>query len=542
MLQYCIKFVNIKIKSLLVIKIPTQGLEAYSMYLQDILPKMSKLYLGRIVDSFLKDVHMETEEEMREVILKNIDEFQNKERVKRFLNFNDELRDVALLNEVILMSLMEMEGYLLSEADLYQEVEDMQKEILNQSADDDYINRFIPKDSRRIYTAVLDEAWKKDESLNEHEINILNVLRNELDLTKREHYLLESRIGRFPRKGNKLHSHQQIGRSLINLQSRGLILRFREGATTFYVIPKDIARVLRYEMGGELRNEVYETLLNDLSVTQLRGILSQLDFNVSGVKEVLVERIINHNILPSTALKVFSSKELTDILRNLEGVRISGTKKEKIQNIIDYYEMLSTPTSSDPTDERARLYDFYEELASRDYQTLRINKIIEKDVQVDNYFEEATRYIFEKKLGVKLMEMEGTRRADGKVPFNQQEVILWDNKSTEEPYTFPESHFNQFLRYIRAEKMRVTLFLVIVQDYSNEALSQAQKLKAFSEEDTDVALIKASDLKYVAEQWKTYSDQKHPEFNLQVFNMTGELTRNMLLSRMEWAMKGAHTI
>ena len=93
-------------------------------------------------------------------------------------------------------------------------------------------------------------------------------------------------------------------------------------------------------------------------------------------------------------------------------------------------------------------------------------------------------------------------------------------------------------RYIRSEKQRVTLFLIIVHDYTSEAVAQAQKLKAFSEEDTDVALIKATDLKYVAEQWKNYSEQKDPEFNLQVFNMTGELTRSLLLSRMEWALKG----
>lgn len=511
------------------------------MFLQDILPKMSKLYLGRIVDSFLKDVHMETEEEMREVILKNIDEFQNKERVKSYLDFSNESRDITLLNEMILMTLMEKQGYLLSEADLYNDVEDMQKSILKQSRDDDYINRFIPMEAKRIYSAVLDAAWKKDESLNAHEVNILNVLRNELDLSKREHYLLESRIDRFPQKGNKLHSHQQISRSLINLQSRGLILRFREDAS-YYVIPKDIARILRYEMGGELRNEVYETLLNDLSVTQLRAVLNQLDFNVSGVKEILVSRILEHNILPSTALRVFSSKELSEILRKLEGAKISGKKKEKVQNIIDYYEMLSTPTSSDPTDERARLYDFYEELAARDYKTLRVNKIIEKDVNVDNYFEDATRYIFERKFGLDLMEMEGTRHPDGKVQFNKQGVLLWDNKSTEEPYTFSEQNFNQFLRYIRSDKMRVTLFLIIVHDYTKEAVAQAQKLKAFSEEDTDVALIKASDLAYVAEQWKSYSDQKNPVFNLQVFNMTGELTRNLLLSRMEWALKGTFMV
>lgn len=181
-------------------------------------------------------------------------------------------------------------------------------------------------------------------------------------------------------------------------------------------------------------------------------------------------------------------------------------------------------------------------MAARDYKTLRVNKIIEKDANVDNYFEDATRYIFEKKFGLDLMEMEGTRHPDGKVQFNKREVLLWDNKSTEEPYTFSEKNFNQFLRYIRSEKMRVTLFLIIVHDYSKEAVAQAQKLKAFSEEDTDVALIKASDLAYVAEQWKNYSDQKNPVFNLQVFNVTGELTRNLLLSRMEWALKGTFMV
>src|SRR5699024_10289656 len=155
------------------------------MYLQDILPKMSKLYLGRIVDSFLKDVHMDTEEEMREVILKNIDEFQNKERVKKHLDFNDESRDITLLNELILMALMEKEGYLLSETELFKEVEEMENDILKESADEEYVGRFIPKDVKRIYKSVLSEAWKKDDSLNAHEINILAVLRRELDLSKR---------------------------------------------------------------------------------------------------------------------------------------------------------------------------------------------------------------------------------------------------------------------------------------------------------------------------------------------------------------------
>src|SRR5699024_7919779 len=202
----------------------------------------------------------------------------------------------------------------------------METNIINQRLDEDYIERTITKEANRIYSAVLKAAWKKDEALNEYEINLLDVLRNELDISKRDHYLLESRIGRFPQNDNTLHTHQHMRRSLINLQTRGLVLRIRED-TSNYVISIDIAMILRCEMGGELSNEVYQSLLSDLSVTQLREILNQLDINVSGVKEEVVNRIIKHNILPSKALDCFSSKELSDILRTLEGVKISGTKK-----------------------------------------------------------------------------------------------------------------------------------------------------------------------------------------------------------------------
>ncbi len=135
---------------------------------------------------------------------------------------------------------------------------------------------------------------------------------------------------------------------------------------------------------------------------------------------------------------------------------------------------------------------------------MRVNKVIDKDLDVEKYFEEATCYLFEKKLGVELVDMKGSKHADGKLKYNAKEVILWDNKSTEKPYTFPEDHFNQFLGYIRSDDMRVTTFLIIVHDYTKDAVAQAQKLKAFSEQDTDVALIKASDLKYVAEEWRSF--------------------------------------
>lgn len=505
------------------------------MHLQDVLPLMSKMYLSRTVDSFLKDVRLNDEEEMRDIIIKNIDEFKNSDRVKRNLNFRDADRDITLMNRLVLKCLLGSSGYILTEKQLHDEVLALEKQILEDSKDSDYLSAKIDETAFRVYTAVLETAWKKDESLNAHEINILYTLRDEFELSTTDHYMMESRIGRFPQKGNKMHNSKHIDNALKDLQLRGILLRFKTD-DVYYLIPHDIVRVVRYEMGEELRKETYIKLLNDLNVSQLRTMLSAMNINTSGKKEEVIDRIIKYNILPSKALSYLNNSDLTQILRNLDGAKVSGTKEEKIQNIIDFYENVTTKEDSDPTDERSIYYDFFEELASRNYKSLRANKVIEKDVYVERYFEEATRYLFEKKLELNLLEMKGSKHADGKLKYNSKEVILWDNKSTEKPYSFPQEHFDQFLGYIRAQDSRVTLFLIITSEFTQEAIHQTQKLKAFSDQDTDVALISAADLKYVAENWKRYSDKKEPKFNLQVFNITGELNRSLLSSRMEWAL------
>ncbi|MFB4160997.1 SAP domain-containing protein [Geomicrobium sp. JSM 1781026] len=503
------------------------------MQLQDLLPLMSKMYLSRTVDSFLKDVKLYEEDEMRNIILKNIEEFRNDKRVKSNLNFRTTDRDITLLNRLILKCLLGSQNYILTEKQLHKEVLDLQSQILHDSQDEDYMNAKIDATAGRVYTAVLNTAWLKDDALNEHEINILYTLRDEFNLSIRDHYLLESKIGRFPRKNGKLHSTQNIDQSLKDLQQRGIVVRIKSDAP-YYVIPSDIVRIVRYEMGEELRTETYQQLLKDLNLTQLKQVLSSMNINTSGVKEAIIERIIKYNILPSQTLANLSNTELTQFLRSKEGVRISGNKEEKIQNIIDYYENITTKADSDPTDERSIYYDFMDQLASRNYKALRANRVIQKDVNVETYFEQATEYLFEKKLGLQLEEMPGSKHADGRIKFDTKSVMLWDNKSTEKSYTFPNAHFDQFLGYIRSEKMRVAVFLIVAHDFTQEAINQAQKLKVFSEQDTGVALIRTEDLKYIAEHWKEYSEQKKPEFNLQVFNLTAEMNRQLLTNRMEW--------
>lgn len=75
----------------------------------------------------------------------------------------------------------------------------------------------------------------------------------------------------------------------------------------------------------------------------------------------------------------------------------------------------------------------------------------------------------------------------------------------------------------------VSCFLVIVPEIGRGAEQAAAKLKVESKTDTDVALITAEDLVWVAEVWGKRGKGK--VFDPEVFNVTGVLGRGMLDQR-----------
>ncbi len=108
---------------------------------------------------------------------------------------------------------------------------------------------------------------------------------------------------------------------------------------------------------------------------------------------------------------------------------------------------------------------------------------------------------------------------------------MWDNKSQETDYSFPNSHLRQFKRYIRDSEERVSCFLVIVPEVMSVAEENAVRLKFESGSDTDVSIITAEDLRYVAETWRQKSGDKR--FNAEILNVTGILTRRVIDQRMK---------
>ncbi|MFP4600238.1 MAG: hypothetical protein ACLFVJ_18430 [Persicimonas sp.] len=123
--------------------------------------------------------------------------------------------------------------------------------------------------------------------------------------------------------------------------------------------------------------------------------------------------------------------------------------------------------------------------------------------------------------------MPGSDHPDGGAELSDDTLLMWDNKSTESVYTFPNSHLRQFKRYIRDSiDKRVNCFMIIVPEIDDVAEDNCLKLKFESQHDTDVCIITAEDLKWVAENWQDMS--KKEEFNLMVFNQQGLLGRKRL--------------
>jgi len=501
------------------------------MKLEAILPKMTRFYLTRTANSLINSVKAKDDEHLREIILQNKKHLFDELRIKDKINFFAGLpRNIAILNDIIMDIILQQHDYSITEGKLLEEIKQYEEGILN-DAKDEKILANCNDDYLDIYTTVLKAAWANDGQISSHEAHMLQVLQERLGFTKYEHRILEARLKKFPHSGNKMNSMTDIDESLKDLQNRGLVLRVKE-QDVYYVVPEEMAFLLRKLCGIELRLDAYNLLLESLNVSQLQKILATNKLFVSGKKEDLCSRIISARIKPSQAICSFTSDELSLICKGLEGVKVSGTKEEKIDNIISYYNKLITKKPEDPVDERSIYYEYLGELAARKHDQLRGNKIINKDLEIERYFELATQYLFEKKLGQKLVVMSGLNHADGKLVCGN-EVILWDNKSCEKEYEFPEAHFEQFKGYIKNEEKKVTLFLVIAPSYTSDAEDKAHKLKAITGGDTDIGLITADELKYLVTTWHKLNTGKN-NFDLRVLDHTGRLTKQVIDQRLKW--------
>ena len=492
---------------------------------------MTKFYLRRIVDSFTKDFPKPSEERAREIIVQNTDELTDPGRIKRTLSPGEHPYSTRVLHQNILEAILNRPERQAREEEVVEAVIAKESKILSEAENPDSLT-YEDESALETLRDVLEVAVQDDEVTTD-ELHLIDRLRRKLGVQQRSKRILLAQVGHFPQTDNETHTPSELSDALNALQKLGVLFYCNKLDGGLYVIPEELAPGVKEALGIEMSEKPWRLLLSQLTVDHLGTILQEHGLPMypgDRRKEDQIQWIVHAGIPPSEALDALTIDDLYDVLGGLAGAKVSGSKAEKIDRLIDYFVNLVIKDVPEEASPAETYYEYLVELAARDRESVLANDVVSKDREMEAAFEKGTRYLFEEKLGLELLPMSGSDHPDGMVAFDHGDLLMWDTKSKEGRYVFPNSHLRQFKRYIRDSQQRVSCFLIVAPEMEEEAETKAELLKSESRHDTDVALVSAENLKWLAENWRDFAGN---EFDPEVFNTTGILDRNRLEQRMK---------
>lgn len=493
----------------------------------------------RIAAAYVADYRRLDLDEIKKFLNKTEQQYISSENIAARLDEIklDTNRAVRIIAPILLRDyLLDQDDFISSCKDTDTAILNYEKEIIDESNNFD-INK-ISKDLA-LFKHMLDTAWAYNNDISVDEKNLLESLRRYLSITIREQQVLEAKSGRFPNPENTLHTFDDVDTARKVLQTKGLLVSIKNSDGVLCdMIPEDIAVGIREYYNIEIRTYGYEKLVDYVIkktkkqylidiVTKASKFYKQANLEISNNPTINeLKTIILRSIQPSNLIGGFSAydgmnvEDLSKWCGDL-GLNLSGTKKTLIERILEYYDSVRR-IELKTEDDREKLISVYSELAKRDLKFLRSNNIIEKDLQCEHLFEEATNYIFEKMLFNKPLTLTGTEHPDGKLTFKDK-YIMWDNKSKETPVNLKD-HIQQFDRYIKNSDKDVAVFMVIAPDFTQQSVQECVDYSLNN--DTQILLITADELKAVAEAWS----KKHGGeiFNLGYFKQNGRFDIKLL--------------
>jgi hypothetical protein len=442
-----------------------------------------------------------------------------------------------MLVRSVLRQLLNQPQYIAPITEFHERLIDQEKAFVEWASRPTALRHLDPK-SVDIYRAVLQAAWDT-EGVDASEYHLLEVLRNKLGITRRDHRVVELQLGHLPGTAGSTHSVDEIEQAIQHLVKHGLVLRIQlPEAVKSYCIPSEIGDALRELMGVELIAPAYINLLNKLPVSSLRDVLEATGQPFSGTREFLIDRLIDGYVSPRAVLRSLDDERLNALLASLPSVRQEGSREIKVRNIVKYYDRLefATPDASSAARPGELYLQYYVDLAWRRHDVLRAAGVIAKDLQIERRFEEATTALFTDYLGHVVERMEGSNHADGQVNLSDdRRVLLWDCKSCEGPYNLTDRLARQFLSYASAAAPRVASpMLIIGPDFAPDSVASVMRLKAQCAPGTEVALISAEDLLKLAQKWRRRTAKSATPAALpwQVLSFTGHLTEDVIKARL----------
>ncbi len=494
--------------------------------------------LKRVASAHVVDYKHLDQEELEANVLKTKKQYTHPEAVEEALEqalYLDNDLDKRVLAELILLEVLLNEyGHLMTMEELEEKVVDTEQNIVNQSNENDLKDLAGGSDSTQqyrnlsLYHFVLNTAWEHRDTKSVDEANLLRKLRRKLGITDREHRLLEAKLGKYPKPHNDLHTKEEIRESIKRLEELGLAWEVRnEKDTDFVVIPEEIAEIIKHVLNLEMRRSSYCQLLQHKNVrlkSYLRDVLSEcgISYSPSATRAELQQRVAE-TVRPSVLLGGTTPQGglNTDTLRDWcaeLGLAVGGTKSDRIERIIEHYDELEL-YEPEEGDEREVWYRYFCELASRDYDTLRAQHVIEKDSEVERRFEDATSYLFEAKLNHTPLKQASSEHSDGLLSFRDT-YIMWDNKSSETEVRLKD-HIRQFDAYIQKSDKPVPVFLVIGPKFTPDSEAVARQYTA-EHIGTNIVLVQAGELKELAELWSAEENKRKADpFPLGLFAQPG---------------------
>ena len=497
--------------------------------------------LRRVANAHVIDYKNLKEDALREAIKKVKPQYTHLETVKNTLDnafCEEDNLDIRVLSQLIILDvIMEWPNFIIEEATLEEKVISVEQKIIDLSNELD--NSDLGGNSKtehfkniEFYDFLLGVAWEHRDTKSPDEANLLRKVRNKLKITNSEHRILETRIGKYPKPNNELHSRKKISSVIIYLQKVGILIPIRDDDNNSYLlIPQELAETIREITGKELRKEGFELLLKIKQFkrkSSLQNILKkfEIEFLPTDKIETLENKIIQR-IKPSEVLSFLTNDELYSICSEL-GLQVSGTKDDRIKRIIESYDKIQIRTEGKEEDQRAIYYDSFIELAFRERELLRLKTIIDKDIEIERYFEEATKYLFENRLNHTPLNQPGTNKPDGLISFRDM-YLMWDNKSKEKPGLVNlKDHIKQFDGYIRNSDKPVPIFLVVAPSFTDESEYLAITYSA-ENIGSNIVLITAEELKFIAELWNNEKNKKREEpFPLGLFGNSGRFRKEII--------------
>ncbi len=493
--------------------------------------------LKRVASAYVIDHRGLSEEELRAAMMSASSQFTDEKNIAKALEEieSHEDRNIRMIGKAMLSEiLLNEDGFVCQQKETEDKLIEWESAIIDRSNEELATKRGERIHSIKLFTFLVEAAWE-DGVLKPDEKNLIGKVREKLKISEAEFRIIEAQLGVFPKEKNETHTRGEIGEVRKLLQSKGLIFPARdENRMDFDVIPSEIAASLRKVLNIELKRVGYCELLAHRFVRSkdhLTEMIEKTGYHLEGRPSVSeLQAMTLEFVTPSQVLGGFSQNDglakdkLSTWCAEL-GTKISGTKEELVQRIITAYDQLLQKSKIKEDDERETYYKFFEELANRNLSFLRSQYLIDKDLDCEHKFEQATHFLFEKKLGHKPLPNVGTERADGALS-DQDKVILWDNKSKESACSLKE-HINQFARYIRNSEKPVSSFLVIAPSFTED--SEAHAIRFEVDEGIPIALIQADELKWTAEEWSKVSDEKEKgAFPIGFITQAGRFKKNVV--------------